>query len=233
MVFFNSPAAFPAMCFSTCPAVTWLRLSARKKRLCHLLLLAAVCSPAGVWADVFVLREGDGGMTLSDRASDARFVLLQSTGLAALQGPVFPQPCTSDMLRVADVPGAAGRSGVDMALLYAVIDVESRCKANAVSGKGAIGLMQLMPQTARQYGVVNLKDPAENVRAGSQHLRSLLDQFEGDTALALAAYNAGAATVWSYGRKIPPYLETRRYVPAVLKRLAAFRAGNSVADNRP
>ena len=108
---------------------------------------------------------------------------------------------------------AAEAHDVDPNLVRAVIHVESAYKTKAKSRKGAMGLMQLMPATAREYGVRNAYDPAENIHAGVKHLRSLLDEF--DVPLALAAYNAGQGTVRRYGG-IPPYRETRAYVRKIL-----------------
>lgn len=106
--------------------------------------------------------------------------------------------------------------GVDSALLHAVISVESKYNPKAVSRRGAIGMMQLMPRTARHYGVTNLYDPAQNIRCGARYLRDLLDLFDGDVKLALAAYNAGETAVMRYGNRIPPFRETSEYVPRVL-----------------
>ena len=111
---------------------------------------------------------------------------------------------------------AAAAHGVDPALVRAVIEVESGYEAHAVSAKGAMGLMQLMPATARQYGLSDPFDPAANIDAGTRHLRSLLDRY--DVSLALAAYNAGEATVERFGG-VPPYRETRAYVGRVMARL--------------
>jgi soluble lytic murein transglycosylase-like protein len=103
--------------------------------------------------------------------------------------------------------------GVDARLVHAVITVESAYQPRARSPKGARGLMQLMPATARQYGVRNAYRPAANLEAGIKHLRSLLDRF--DIRLALAAYNAGEAAVRRFGG-VPPYRETQAYVARVL-----------------
>lgn len=111
------------------------------------------------------------------------------------------------------------RHGVDARLVHAVITVESAYQTRARSPKGAKGLMQLMPDTARQYGVRNSYNAAANLEAGIKHLKSLLDRFE--LALALAAYNAGEATVRRFNG-IPPYRETRDYVAKVM-RLAGRR----------
>lgn len=113
--------------------------------------------------------------------------------------------------------------GVDASLVRAVIAVESGFNRYARSHKGAQGLMQLMPETARRYGVMNPYDPRQNIRAGTRHLRSLLEEFD-DVHLALAAYNAGATPVRRYGT-IPPYPETRNYVRKVM---ALYRAGSKI-----
>lgn len=109
---------------------------------------------------------------------------------------------------------ASARHGVDAKLVRAVIQVESNYQSRARSPRGARGLMQLMPSTARQYGVSNLYDPASNIDAGIRHLKSLLARFP--LKLALAAYNAGEATVQRFGG-VPPFAETRSYVDRILK----------------
>lgn len=113
----------------------------------------------------------------------------------------------------------AKREGVDARLVRAVIEVESGYRADARSPKGAMGLMQLMPATARQYAVANPYDPASNIEAGIRHLRSLLERFP--PALALAAYNAGVAAVERFGG-MPPYAETRSYVSRILELARRF-----------
>jgi soluble lytic murein transglycosylase-like protein len=123
-----------------------------------------------------------------------------------------------------DVPSLAReiarKHGVDPALVLAVVAVESGFQPAAVSSKGAQGLMQLMPGTARELGVANAFDPAENLDGGVRYLRKLVDLYAGDLKLALAAYNAGAGAVKAH-RGIPPYSETRAYVQKVLKRYEA------------
>lgn len=104
-------------------------------------------------------------------------------------------------------------------LLNAVIEVESSYLATAVSSKGAQGLMQLIPDTARRFGVANPFDPHDNVRGGALYLKWLLDLFGGDLQLALAGYNAGEQAVIRAGYRIPPFKETQQYVPRVMERL--------------
>ena len=125
---------------------------------------------------------------------------------------------------VAVIERAAARHGIDAALLHAVIAVESAFNPNAVSGRGAGGLMQLTPETARRYGVANVFDPADNVRAGAQYLTELLKLFDNDLSLTLAAYNAGEGAVLKYGRLIPPFRETVAYVPKVIAAYEKYRS---------
>ncbi len=109
------------------------------------------------------------------------------------------------------VMAAARQYGVDQKVIHAVIQTESRYRKDAVSPKGATGLMQLMPETAAQYGTVDLFDPEQNIDVGTRHLKYLLDKYEGDLSMAFAAYNAGEGAVQKYGG-IPPYPETVSYV---------------------
>jgi soluble lytic murein transglycosylase-like protein len=112
------------------------------------------------------------------------------------------------------IDSVAAREGVDARLVRAVIEVESGFRPDARSPKGAMGLMQLMPATARRYAVRNPYDPSANIEAGTRHLKSLLRRFP--TAVALAAYNAGDAAVERFGG-IPPFAETRKYVSRILQ----------------
>jgi soluble lytic murein transglycosylase-like protein len=113
------------------------------------------------------------------------------------------------------IASAAYRHGVEEKLVHAVIQTESAYNANAISHAGAVGLMQLMPDTARRFGVTNRTDPVQNVDGGTRYLRELLDMFD-DIRLAVAAYNAGEGAVMKYNNSIPPYPETQNYVRQVL-----------------
>jgi len=112
----------------------------------------------------------------------------------------------------------ANRFGIDPYLVFLVIEKESRFHTRAVSPKGAMGLMQLMPGTARRLGVRKPFDAAENIRGGTQYMKELMDMFGGKVDLVLASYNAGEGAVLKYGRNVPPYRETRDYVKTIGKR---------------
>ena len=127
---------------------------------------------------------------------------------------------------------AAQNHAVDPALVTAVSAAESGFRPDAVSPKGAVGLMQLMPATAARYGVVAesqqeatrlLKNPQLNAQVGTRYLADLIRMFNGDLVLALAAYNAGEGAVMKHGRRIPPYPETQQYVARVLRYYQSMR----------
>lgn len=113
-------------------------------------------------------------------------------------------------------------------LIHAVVSAESAYDANAVSKKGAAGLMQLMPATARRYGVIDRFDPVQNLHGGAKYLSDLLRMFNGDMSLSLAAYNAGERNVIRHGNRIPPFPETRNYVPRVLEFYRKYQAGGKL-----
>jgi soluble lytic murein transglycosylase-like protein len=120
------------------------------------------------------------------------------------------------------------KAKVSQALLHAIVQTESAYNARAKSSAGAVGLMQLMPGTAERYGVADIWDPAQNLEGGAHYLRDLLDMFQNNLKLALAAYNAGEGAVKKYGNKIPPYPETRDYVRKVIaKYLSERKRGKS------
>jgi len=152
---------------------------------------------------------------------------------------VAPQPPSSPGEPVATqtlapyrdlIRAAAARHGLAPELVESVIRVESNFEARAVSPKGARGLMQLMPATAAKLGVRNVFDARQNIEGGVRHLRHLVDRYDGNLALALAAYNAGVEAVGRYGG-IPPYPETQAYVARVLRlRQRAGPSGSAEAQ---
>ncbi|MBS1130191.1 MAG: Lytic transglycosylase, catalytic [Proteobacteria bacterium] len=192
-------------------------------RSTFLVLFCAVSLPLAASASgaIYGFVDEDGVERFSNVPDDRRYKLVLTDRLApataALQVPrgVFALPFEQRPFHGA-IHEASRSTGVDAALLHAVISVESGYRERAVSAKGASGLMQLMPATARRYGLVNLQDPVENIRAGARYLRDLLALFDNDIELALAAYNAGENAVLRFGRRIPPYGETKRYVPLVM-----------------
>jgi soluble lytic murein transglycosylase-like protein len=130
----------------------------------------------------------------------------------------------ADQPFAAQVAKAARESALDPALVHALIYVESRYNPAARSPKGALGLMQILPETASRYGVTGAGISIDaNLEAGTRYLRDLIALFDGRLDLVLAAYNAGENTVYRYGLRIPPYRETQRYVPSVLERYRALR----------
>ncbi|OIR16361.1 membrane-bound lytic murein transglycosylase C precursor [mine drainage metagenome] len=184
-----------------------------------------------VKADIYEYTSNDGMVYLSNVQKNSQYKVLISVPPepptekeppAQPDKPPFNHADKSSYNQL--IKGIARKYGVDSALLHAVITVESKYNPRAVSNKGAVGLMQLMPKIARQYGIDNLYDPAQNVQGGAQYLRDLLNKFNGDVSLALAAYNAGEIAVARNGNRIPPYRETRDYVPRVLHFYRKYQA---------
>jgi soluble lytic murein transglycosylase-like protein len=181
--------------------------------------LAATALAQGVEADIYRYVDERGVIHFSNTPSSPRFQLYMKEGRSRpLINDPLPLAISRERLQRYDpmILHAARRHGLDECLVTAVIKVESNFDPGAVSRKGAQGLMQLMPDTARDLGVRNCFDAGENLNGGVRHLRYLLDYFKGNLKHALAAYNAGRDAVLQY-RGIPPYPETQQYVQMVLQ----------------
>ncbi len=172
--------------------------------------------PVPASAQIYSWRDPNGNLVLSNR---------KPANPAQLHSYAVPQTETVRATRYAGLNRSrmyddlilehAQLNGVRTDLVRAVVQVESGFNAGARSPKGAMGLMQLMPATAREYGVTNGFDPAQNIRAGVAYLRQLLDRYQNNEELALAAYNAGPGAVDKHGETVPPYRETRDYVSRI------------------
>jgi soluble lytic murein transglycosylase-like protein len=173
-------------------------------------LVAALPRPAA--AQIYSFKDAGGNQVFSDRIPSGEYRTF------AVPGSVLrsTRPATGKNVDRYDsiIDESAARHSVRPDLVRAVIQVESGFDPRARSPKGAMGLMQLMPATAAEFGVRNPYDPAENIRAGVAYLKSLLDKYQNET-LALAAYNAGPGAVDRHGNAVPPYRETREYVAKV------------------
>jgi len=180
-------------------------------------LAAALCVGVAQAATYGFVEDGRVSVIISDtQPEDSRYVLFQKD-LPAQGAAVEPGPFSGHIL------AAARETRVDPALIHAVISVESGYNPSARSSAGAVGLMQLMPETARRYGVKNRMDPAQNIKGGARYLRDLQIMFDDNLQLVLAAYNAGEQAVLKYGNRIPPYRETAAYVPRVLQFYRKYR----------
>ena len=179
--------------------------------------LVAWTWPSQVDAQIYAWRDVNGTLVLSDRSIDAPTTVYKVSGTPSYvtTRPAEDDGVSEDSRYEPLIQEHATRRALRPELVRAVIQVESGFNARALSPKGAMGLMQLMPATARSLGVNNPWDPSQNIRGGTDYLRQLLDEYDGNEELALAAYNAGAGAVAKYGRRIPPYRETRDYVRKV------------------
>lgn len=184
-----------------------------------LLTAAAVyCAPAH--ADVYYFTDAQGVTHFNSQHTDPRDQLLTASTTSTYTLPVSRGAYAYEQA----VASASRANGVDPALVKAVITAESHFNPRAVSNKGAIGLMQVMPATGRRFGISNLRDPIENIKAGTRYLAFLMHQFNNNTQLAVAAYNAGEGAVIKSGYRIPHFRETANYVPKVLRYYATYRA---------
>ncbi len=195
-------------------------------------LLVLACAAGGgrcalAEQGIYTFVDAAGAINLSNVPDDQRYALLVAPAPApgeAARAQALPADARA-WLRYRDVIVAcASRYRVDAALLRAVIRAESGYDPQAVSRRGAAGLMQLMPATARRLGVSNVFDPEENIGGGARYLVELLQRFDNDLSLTLAAYNAGEGAVLKYGRRIPPYRETTAYVERVVRYYHQYRA---------
>ena len=182
-------------------------------------------------ADVFVSIDANGSYVLSNVHRPGRTYerVIHEPTAAVVSLDQQPQMIAAQPYAEL-VAAAATDNEVPAALLHAVIRAESRYNADARSPKGAGGLMQLMPDTAREMGVKDVYDPKANIQGGAKYLKRLLTLFDNDIALAVAAYNAGPQAVLSRGGVIPPFAETQRYVPDVLRQ---YRRLQGLAADAP
>lgn len=177
------------------------------------------------WGDIYRYEDDEGIIHFTDAPTDKRFKVFMRDLKKdkQLRTRLIPMGAVNATEYDAIIAASAQKYGVSASLIKAVIQAESGYNPNAVSRKGASGLMQLMPGTARSLKVSNSFDPKDNVEGGVKYLRFLLDTFRGDVTLALAAYNAGLNKVAKYGG-IPPYSETKNYVNKVLGFMQAYQA---------
>ena len=170
-------------------------------------------APAPASADVYYYKDSQGVLTFTNVPNHGgyRRMIRDNT-----------EPSTVNGSYEELILAASGRHNVNADLIRAVIKAESDFRSNARSHKGAMGLMQIMPETARLHNVADAYDPGENVEAGVRHLKMLLERYQGDLQLSLAAYNAGSGAVEKH-RGIPPFAETQEYVRRVLRYYDSYR----------
>jgi hypothetical protein len=191
------------------------------------ILLGLCILPVAAEADVYLSKGPDGNYIISNVKRAGRHIQRvyheplpppsMPVSALALAGADEKSMMASGRPYAEEVARAASNNDLPEALLHAVIRSESGYNPSALSVKGAAGLMQLMPGTARDMGVANVWDPASNIQGGARYLKQLMVMFGNDVSLAVAAYNAGPAAVSKRGNAIPPFAETRRYVPTVLR----------------
>ena len=189
-----------------------------------LLVLISVIFTVPVYADIYKYTAPDGKIYYTDKPSHSKYKrIIQSKPrksapavTSASKNPVVTYAPKNKEIYTPIIKAAAVKHELDPNLLHAVIQAESAYDAKAISSAGAVGLMQLMPGTAKQYGVTNRNDPEQNINGGAKYLKFLLNLFDSNLKLAIAAYNAGENAVKKYKNSIPPYPETQHYVKKVL-----------------
>lgn len=198
------------------------------------LLLLSACIPAR--ADYVVLRSGarlnvTGYEILGDRYRlhvQGGFAEVPVADIVAIEPEEIFTPSTEPLTDKTPfqklIREAAARYNLDPTLIHSVISIESNFNPKAVSHKNARGLMQLMPRTAELMGVKDVFDPGQNIDGGTHYLSNMLKKYGNDVTLALAAYNAGPDSVDKYGHRVPPYLETMKYVQRIAKTYAKLKA---------
>lgn len=200
--------------------MTWIRMrigawGLRPKRL-RCTCLAAVCLAIALPAEaqIYTWRDANGNLVLSNKRAGS---VLRTYAVPDVESVGVTRPVAWSQNRLYDelIEEHARINGVRRDLVRAVVHVESGFNPSARSPKGALGLMQLMPGTIREFGVRNPFNAAENIRAGVSYLRQLLDRYGNNEELALAAYNAGPGAVDRHGQAVPPYRETKDYVTRV------------------
>jgi soluble lytic murein transglycosylase-like protein len=192
------------------------------------LLLAA---PSAADAQIYAWRDAAGNLVLSDRAKDPS---AQTYGVRPVTTVRTTMPLNRRAVEFDDlIEEHAANHAVSADLVRAVIQAESAFNPAARSPKGAMGLMQLMPGTAADLGVTRPYDPDDNIRGGVAYLKQLLERYDGNEELALAAYNAGPGAVQRYGGTIPPFRETREYVTRVRNTLSAATTGAAGEPAQP
>lgn len=198
-------------------AATRLPIAARTLLMCA---LAFTDAPTG-YAEIYRYVDERGHVHFSDRKLGSGYQRIDNEQHATLSGDWAERRAKLNGL----ILKTAREYQLDPALVHAVITAESSYDPEAISTAGAVGLMQLMPATARRYGVQDRRDPADNLRGGVRYLGYLLDRFK-TLPLALAAYNAGEQAVVKYGHEIPPYPETQTYVRRVLDYYRAYQVAS-------
>ena len=183
-----------------------------------MLSIGFVASGAVSAVEVYKYVDSQGRVHLTDRPPHDGYRLIQKAGKKLRMSRINFRDKDANRKRFASkIAEVASRYQVPEALLHAVITIESAYDPNAISRAGAVGLMQLMPATARRYGVADRRNPSANLAGGTRYLKDLLLRFDSDLELALAGYNAGENAVEKFGNQIPPFDETQNYVRKVLQ----------------